>query len=524
MLCLRRHLSLGTLISLVTLLGCANSPSTTATSGDAGSAAVYDRSAAFAYAASLGRGINLGNALEAPKEGDWGVILTDADFDLVQSAGFNHVRIPVRFSGHADVIPPYTLDPAFLARADWAIQSALDRGLKVILDFHNKDDELFTDPDGQTPRFLAIWKQLAEHYAAFPQALVFEPLNEPHGAVDLRTSNDLLAAALTVIRASNPNRMVVVGPAGWSHIEGLSTLVLPDSDPYLMATFHYYDPMAFTHQAASESIAWPGPAGDKKSMVAQFQAAAEWSQKQNRPVYVGEFGANHFADMEARGDWTQAVVAQCDAHHFPYAYWELRSEFGAWDSTVKAWHKEIVDVLLPGNTIPASAEITGNCVPKVIPDSPHLRIESLAMSDEDYVQSSPAVPVPDQARDLKVEVTVSVGVKAFLVMSVDNLGKAAPVKGYVAEWDTIMDDASPLSVLCTPYTGLQTWAIAVVEKGTVLNTATGALPPLTVEGERRLALHLGYTKSLEGSGAVLRVFALTTEGDLIASAPWPTNF
>ena len=30
---------------------------------------------AFAHARRLGRGINLGNALEAPKEGDWGVRL-----------------------------------------------------------------------------------------------------------------------------------------------------------------------------------------------------------------------------------------------------------------------------------------------------------------------------------------------------------------------------------------------------------------------------------------------------------------
>jgi hypothetical protein len=69
MLSLRRRSLFGTLVSLVTLLGCANSSSTTATSGDAGTAAVYDRSASFAYATSLGRGINLGNALEAPKEG-----------------------------------------------------------------------------------------------------------------------------------------------------------------------------------------------------------------------------------------------------------------------------------------------------------------------------------------------------------------------------------------------------------------------------------------------------------------------
>ena len=529
-----RHLSLGTAISLAllgigTTSGCSSSAPATATgvdasASDAGSPAARERSGSFAYAASLGRGINLGNALEAAIEGDLGVTLTDADFDLVQSAGFNHVRIPVRFSAHAAGASPYTIDAAFLNRVDWAIQSALERGLKAIVDVHN-EDELFTDPDTETPRFLGIWQQLAEHYASFPQGLAFEILNEPHGAVGVQISNSLIAAALTGIRESNPNRTVVVAPAAWSHIEGLSSLALPDNDPNLIATFHYYDPMAFTHQGASAtSVDWSGAVGDKSSMVTQFDTAAKWSQTQNRPLYLGEFGTIHFADIQARARWTAAVVEQCDVHQIPYAYWELRSEFGAWDPTVKAWHKEIIDAVLPGNSIPPSAEITGNCVPTVIPDSPDLRVDSLGWTNEDYVQSSAAAPVPDQVRDLEMKVTVRVGIKAFLVMSVDNTGKAAPVKGYVAEWDTIVDNSSPLSVLCSLYNGQQTWAIAVVENGTVLNTASGELSALTVNDERQLSLHLGDPKNLEGSGAILRAFAVTADGDLIASAPWPTNF
>jgi endoglucanase len=522
-----RRLSLATAIGLTIFglgmsSGCSSSSRAAAT-GDAGASDANPRSGAFAYAASLGRGINLGNALDAPHEGDWGIILSDADFDLVKSAGFNHVRIPVRFGTHADLTSPYTLDPAFLARVDWAVQSALDRGLKAILDRHNEED-FIADPETERPRFLAVWRQLAEHYAAYPQELAFEILNEPHGAVDEEMSNELMAAALAVIRASNPSRMVIVAPTGWSDVEDLPTLVLPDSDPNLMATFHYYDPKSFTHQAADTDVDWAGDDIDRRSMAAQFDAAAQWSQTQNRPLYVGEFGATHSADMEARGRWTAAVVAQCDAHQLPYAYWDLRAEFAAWDRWAKAWHKEIIDALLPGNTIPASAKITGNCKPIVIPDSPHLRIDSVAWTDQDYVQGSQAAPVPDHVRDLEVKVTFDVGVQAFLVMSVDKMGKAAHIKGYIAQWDTIVDDSNPLSVLCAEITGFYTWAMAVVDKGTVLNTPSGALPPLTTNGERQLSLHLGDPKSLEGSGVVLRAFAVTENGDLVASAPWPTNF
>src|ERR1700679_2895967 len=73
------------------------------------------------YNSKLGSGINLGNALEAPKEGDWGVVLKAEYFPLIKSAGFKHVRVPVSWSTHAAKEAPYTIDPAFFERVDWVI-------------------------------------------------------------------------------------------------------------------------------------------------------------------------------------------------------------------------------------------------------------------------------------------------------------------------------------------------------------------------------------------------------------------
>ena len=44
------------------------------------------------------RGVNLGNGLDAPSEGAWGTKLTDQHFTLAKQAGFDHVRLPVRFT------------------------------------------------------------------------------------------------------------------------------------------------------------------------------------------------------------------------------------------------------------------------------------------------------------------------------------------------------------------------------------------------------------------------------------------
>ncbi len=45
----------------------------------------------------LGRGVNLGNALDAPQEGEWGLTLRSELFDMIKEAGFDSVRIPVRW-------------------------------------------------------------------------------------------------------------------------------------------------------------------------------------------------------------------------------------------------------------------------------------------------------------------------------------------------------------------------------------------------------------------------------------------
>ncbi len=93
----------------------------------------------------FGRGVNLGNALEAPEEGQWGVMLKEEYFDEIAAAGFDSVRIPVRWSAHADESPPYRIDAKFFDRVDWAIDQALKRHLTAVVNMHHYDG-IFDDP------------------------------------------------------------------------------------------------------------------------------------------------------------------------------------------------------------------------------------------------------------------------------------------------------------------------------------------------------------------------------------------
>lgn len=303
----------------------------------------------------IGRGVNLGNALEAPNEGEWGVTLQEEYFQLIKDAGFDSVRLPVRWNAHALEDKPYTIDAEFFKRVDWAVDNALARDLPVMLNIHHYN-ELDDDPAGHKERFLALWKQIAEHYRDYPGTLFFELMNEPHGNLKAKLWNEILADTIKVVRKSNPDRTLVVGPVQWNQISQLKNLKLPEDDRNIIVTIHYYLPMKLTHQGASWiadsnewlGTKWLGTEEEKQAIVKDFDIAAEWAKKHNRPIHLGEFGAygaSGKADMESRARWTKFVVDTAVERGFSFSYWEFCAGFGVYDPQKKQWHKNLLHAL-----------------------------------------------------------------------------------------------------------------------------------------------------------------------------------
>lgn len=130
----------------------------------------------------MGRGLNLGNCLSAPQEGDWQPPVEEWFFTDLQQAGFQHVRIPVRWDQHTSADAPYMIDPAWLERVAQVVDWALAHELIAIINAHgehwlmtvcDKADEVFPRPDLEA-RFHAIWTQVAQKFSAYPKSLVFE--------------------------------------------------------------------------------------------------------------------------------------------------------------------------------------------------------------------------------------------------------------------------------------------------------------------------------------------------------------
>lgn len=302
----------------------------------------------------LKRTINLGNYLEAPSLGAWGVMMEDEDYPLIRQAGFTAVRIPVRWSAHADTVAPFTIDPGFFELVDRAVDNALKNNLAVVLNMHHYE-EIFQEPAAHEERFLALWKQIAEHYRDLPDQVIFELLNEPHHNLDAAAWEKLFNKAIPVVRASNPDRTLMIGPDHWNNVNALESLNLPQNDQNIIATFHYYLPFHFTHQGASWvegsdewlGETWTGTEEQKAAVLADLDKAVKWAKENNRPLFVGEFGAYSKADMDSRIAWTSFVARSCEERGISWAYWEFCSGFGVYDRGNSQWRKPLLKALIP---------------------------------------------------------------------------------------------------------------------------------------------------------------------------------
>ena len=145
-------------IALAVVILLVVSCATTVKTGPSSSKSSAETSA-FKINKFLGRGVNLGNALEAPNEGEWGVTLKEEYFSIIKQAGFNSVRLPVRWSAHALAEKPYTINPDFFKRVDWAVNCAIKNNLYIMLNIQ-RYDPLTADPNSyHFERFLALWQR-----------------------------------------------------------------------------------------------------------------------------------------------------------------------------------------------------------------------------------------------------------------------------------------------------------------------------------------------------------------------------
>ncbi|HVT73063.1 MAG TPA: cellulase family glycosylhydrolase [Lacunisphaera sp.] len=314
------------------------------------------------------RGVNIchwmSQCFDRPYAGDW---FGEKDVQWIAAHGFDHIRFPI--DARLWLKPDGSLDPAKIKPFEDAIQWSRRQHLGIILDVHflpgadfndGGDGRAFVDPKIQD-QAVGIWREIARRFAPEPADLRFEIINEPV-APENKQLNVLNRRVLAAIRESNPTRIVYLTSNRWSIIGTIDDVELPD-DPNIAFTFHFYEPIVFTHQNApwvfaktgAPAVKFPGvvpnvaPYGKPGDAVASavgrtlsvaadidapFARMAAWAEKhaKGREILLGEFGVYRAADDASTQAWLHGVLEACKRHGFGWNLWGYRSgEFGVVD-------------------------------------------------------------------------------------------------------------------------------------------------------------------------------------------------
>lgn len=325
----------------------------------AGNTKAFDRNR------NIGRGINFGNALEAPNEGEWGLVIKESYIQAVADAGFNSVRLPICWSAHMSTSAPYTINAAFLQRVDEVMNWCLARNLAVIITIHHFDN-LYNYPDNAVYKgmLFSIWHQLSDHYRTVDhERLFFEVLNEPEVNLTADKWNVIMPQLIDSIRAKDSDRTLIIDGPDYAYHGSLIYLKIPISEQNVIVSTRYYLPYEFAQQGAWWSnwidlnqflgTTWSGTAAEKNAVQSDITVITNWATQNNRPITIGEYGSIMFADNQSRLTWTNYVRTQFENKGFSWSYFDFGVVFKAYSIAENKWLTGFVQALT-GNSADVS--------------------------------------------------------------------------------------------------------------------------------------------------------------------------
>jgi endoglucanase len=324
-------------------------------------------------------GWNLGNSCDAAgNETAWGnPKTTEAMIKAVKAAGFNTIRIPVRWGDHISDTSLWTIDESWMARVKEIVDYAYNNGLYVILNSHHdawfEGVASYADSAAVRRKEVSMWTQIAVKFRDYDEHLMFACLNEPHigdnwgvpSTENAKVESFYQQAFVNIVRATggrNTYRSLIIQP--WCcNPSYFSYLTIP-TDPTpnrMILEFHYYNPWNFcgtdSGNDGTDKVRFWGDSYKQYGSVSTYGTAAmitnDFSTLKTNfiskgiPVVLGEFGVNRHtftaaeikSGLQAKGEesrdyYLKWLVSTAHAYGITPIYWDNGNLGTATDSTV----------------------------------------------------------------------------------------------------------------------------------------------------------------------------------------------
>ena len=288
----------------------------------------------------------------------------EEDVAFLANVGFDHLRIPIdeeqmwNEQGEKE-------EEVFKLLHD-AIGWSQKHKLKVIVDLHilrshhfNRGEKpLWTEASAQE-QFFDCWRDLSEELNQYPNDfLAYELMNEPV-ADNPEDWNKLVAKAVAVVRKLEAKRKILIGSNRWQSTETFDDLKLPENDPNIIVSFHFYEPFLITHHQTSWTqikdykgeVVYPGQpiseaildtlskdikdivgpmnqVFDKKSLEERIIKPINFAKERGLQVYCGEWGCYPSVGRTSFLHWYRDVKSIMESHGVAWTTWDYKGGFG----------------------------------------------------------------------------------------------------------------------------------------------------------------------------------------------------
>ncbi|PJI07267.1 MULTISPECIES: cellulase family glycosylhydrolase [Clostridium] len=324
-------------------------------------------------------GWNLGNTLDSKGgETGWGNPKTSMKMiDEIKKAGFNTVRIPVRWDeNYTDAND--TINSDYMKRVETVVNYALANDMYAIINIHHnkiQGEMNAADEDAVINEGSLVWKQIADHFKDYSDKLIFETINEPRNDEDwtgkeeyYKVVNDYNAKMLSVIRATGENnaKRLVMMPTycASSDYAKVSAMVVPN-DPNVAVSIHAYIPYNFAMNVDTTKGAYSTFGDTDKAFIDKtFRLLDKTFVQKGIPVVLGEFAATNKNNLQDRVNYAKYYAQTAASYGIPCCWWDNNvavakstdsgtDVMGIFDRKTLKWvYPEIAQALLDGYSNP----------------------------------------------------------------------------------------------------------------------------------------------------------------------------
>lgn len=184
----------------------------------------------------------------------------EADFKRISDLGMNAARFYMNYRTFENDDTPFSYKESGWKWLDQNIKWAKKHNIHLILNMHvpqggfqsqGEGFKLWEDKNLQA-RFTKLWKAIAHHYANEPIIAGYDLLNEPGVTESKEQWKALAQKTVNAIRTVDKNHAIIIERVNsiaksWTAIDEDLNFFMMD-DPNIIYTFHFYDPIEYSHQ------------------------------------------------------------------------------------------------------------------------------------------------------------------------------------------------------------------------------------------------------------------------------------